>query len=190
MSDHLVRAPRWVRLAVAALLTVIFAVVLVKSVQSDGRSLGFSFGVNWLLMAWAIVVGRFVLFRFPAGYYRLRRFERDGRIYDRLGVRWYQRSFRRFVWSVNLSLVRSQLDGRAKVMESTHDPESGHLYIFLIVTGITLRAALLGWWDSVAWLVLFNVLHNGYPVMSMRQIRARLERRSLPQPSRFHRGGV
>jgi len=56
MSDHRVRAPRWLRLAVAALLTVIFAVVLVKSVQSDGRSLGFAFGVNWLLMAWAIVV--------------------------------------------------------------------------------------------------------------------------------------
>jgi len=179
MSDHRVRAPRWVRLAVAALLTVIFAVVFVKSVQSDGRSLGFAFGVNWLLMAWAIVVGRFVLFRFPAGYYRLRRFETDGRIYDRLGVRWYQRWFRRFVWSVNLSLVRSQRDGRAKVMESTYDPESGHLYIFLIIAGITLRAALLGWWDSVAWLVLFNALHNGYPVISMRQIRARLERRSL-----------
>ena len=104
MSDHRVRAPRWLRLAVAALLTVMFA-VLVKSVQADGRSLKCSFGVNWLLMGWAIVVGRFVLFRFPAGYYRLRRFERDG-------------------------------------------------------------------------------LHNGYPVMSMRQIRARLEQRSLVSSER------
>jgi hypothetical protein len=190
MSDHLVRAPRWVRLAVAALFTVIFAVVLVKSVQSDGRSLGFAFGVNWLLMAWAIVVGRLVLFRFPSNYYRLRRFEKDGRIYDRLGVRWYQRSFRRFVWSVNLSLVRSQLDGRAKVMESTYDPESGHLYIFLIITGITLRAAALGWWDSVAWLLLFNLLHNGYPVMSMRQLRARLVAGQRGSHVDFDRGGV
>jgi len=184
MSDHRVRAPRWLRRAVAALLTVIFAVVLVKSVQSDGRSLGFAFGVNWLLMAWAIVVGRFILFRLPAGYYTRRRFERDGRIYDRLGVRWYQRSFRRFVWSVNLKLVRSQRDGRAQVMKSTFDPESGHLYIFLVIAGITLRAAVLGWWDSVAWLVLFNMLHNGYPVMSMRQIRARLEQRALVSSER------
>jgi hypothetical protein len=104
MSDHLVRAPRWARRTAAALFTVMFAVVLVKSVQSDGRSLGFAFGVNWLLMVWAIVVGRFVLFRLPAGYYTLRQFEKSGRIYDRLGVRWYQRWFRRFVWSVNLSL--------------------------------------------------------------------------------------
>src|SRR5215510_9176428 len=122
MSDHLARAPRGVRLVVATLITVSFAAIVIWRVGADGRSLGFAFGINWLLMAWAIVTGRFILFRLPSGYYTLRRFEKSGRIYDRLGVRWYQRWFRRFVWSVNPRLVRAGFDARETVMQSTYDP--------------------------------------------------------------------
>ena len=55
MSDHLARAPRGVRLVVATLITVSFAAIVIWRVGADGRSLGFAFGINWLLMAWAIV---------------------------------------------------------------------------------------------------------------------------------------
>jgi hypothetical protein len=176
MTDPLIHS-RWRRLAIAALITVMFAVTIVITARAAGRSPGFAFVVNWLLMAWAISVGRYVRFRCPAGYYTVRSFEKGGRIYDYLGVRWYQRLLRPFLWKVNPRLLRSQRDGRKTVMDSTHDPDGGHLAIFIVIVFLTVRAAALGWWDSVAWLVLFNLLHNAYPVMSMRQIRARLAQR-------------
>jgi hypothetical protein len=63
------------------------------------------------------------------------------------------------------------------MIRATQDPEAGHLVIFVVIMGITLWALLSGWWDTAAWLLLFNLLHNGYPVLSVRQIRARLDRR-------------
>ena len=63
------------------------------------------------------------------------------------------------------------------MIRATQDPEAGHLLIFVVITGITLWALVSGWWDTAAWLLLFNVLHNLYPVLSVRQVRARLHRR-------------
>jgi hypothetical protein len=60
------------------------------------------------------------------------------------------------------------------MIERTKDAETGHLFIFLVITGITFWAFASGWWDTAGWLLLFNLLHNGYPVLSMRQLRARL----------------
>jgi hypothetical protein len=60
------------------------------------------------------------------------------------------------------------------VIEGTKDAETGHLFIFLTITAITVWALASGWWDAAGWLLLFNLLHNGYPVLSMRQLRARL----------------
>jgi hypothetical protein len=61
------------------------------------------------------------------------------------------------------------------MIRATRDPEAGHVVIFAVILGITLWALLSGW-DTVVWLLLFNLLHNGYPVLSMRQLRARLDR--------------
>ena len=47
-----------------------------------------------------------------------------------------------------------------------------------MILGITLWPLISGWWNTVAWLLLFNVLHNAYPVWSLRQVRARLDRPS------------
>jgi len=63
------------------------------------------------------------------------------------------------------------------MIRATQNPEAGHLVIFVVIVGITLWALASGWWDTAAWLLLFNLLHNGYPVLSVRQVRARLHRR-------------
>jgi hypothetical protein len=60
------------------------------------------------------------------------------------------------------------------MIQGTCDAETGHLFILLVITGITFWALASGWWDTAFWLLLFNLLHNGYPVLSMRQLRARL----------------
>jgi hypothetical protein len=62
------------------------------------------------------------------------------------------------------------------MIRATQNPEAGHLIIFVVIAGITVWTLVSGWWDTAAWLLLFNVLHNGYPVLSVRQLRARLDR--------------
>ena len=165
----------WIRLLTGAALTVTFAVAVVWGARAYGRSIVFAFLVNWVLMMWAIMFASNVVpLRLPAQYYAARPFEKAGRVYDILGVRWYRRALRPVLWSVNPAHLRSQPAGRATMIEGTKDAETGHLFILLAITGITVWALASGWWDAAGWLLLFNVLHNGYPVLSMRQLRARL----------------
>jgi len=74
------------------------------------------------------------------------------------------------------------------MMSATYDPETGHLLILVVIIGITLWAAANRWWDAVAWLLLFNLLHHGYPVLSVRQIRARLDRPLRKAPRQVSSG--
>jgi hypothetical protein len=187
MTDRPQRDARWSPFVSGTLITIGFAVIVVWSARSYGRTVGFAFGVNWILIAWAIWLSRVlesrndawdgISHRLPASYYTTRPFENGGRIYDYLGVRWYRRLLRRVLWSVNPALLRSQPGARQTMIRATQDPEAGHLVIFVVILGITLWALVSGWWDTVAWLLLFNLLHNGYPVVSLRQTRARLNRR-------------
>ena len=166
----------WIRWLVGTALTVTFAVAVVWGARAWGRSIVFAFGVNWVLMMWAIMFASNVVpLRLPAQYYATRRFEKTGRVYDILGVPWYRRALRRVLWSVNPALLKSQPAARETMIEHTKDAETGHLFILLVITGITVWALASGWWDAAGWLLLFNLLHNGYPVLSMRQLRARLK---------------
>ena len=174
----------WIRLLNGAALTVTFAVAVVWGARAYGRSIVFAFLVNWVLMMWAIMFASNVVpLRLPAQYYATRRFEKAGRVYDLLGVRWYRRALRRVLWSVTPALLRSQPAARETMIESTKDAETGHLFILLAITGITVWALASGWWDTAGWLLLFNLLHNGYPVLSMRQLRARLNAGSHRLPN-------
>lgn len=62
------------------------------------------------------------------------------------------------------------------MIRDTQGPEAGHLVIFVVILAITLSALRSRWWGAAAWLLLFNLLHNAYPVLSLRQIRGRLDR--------------
>ena len=171
----------------ATLITIGFAVTVGWSARSYGRTVGFAFGINWLLIAWAIWLSHVlesrtgawdgISYRLPASYYAMRPFEKEGRTYDYLGVRWYRRLLRRVLWSVNPALLKSEPGARQTMIRATQGPEAGHLIIFVVILAITLWALVSGWWDTVAWLLLFNLLHNLYPVLSLRQVRARLDRR-------------
>jgi hypothetical protein len=173
----------WIRLLIGTALTATFAVAVVWAARVYVRSIVFAFGINWALMIWAIMFATNVVrLRLPARYYDTRPFENGGRVYDRLGVRWYRRALRPVLWSVNPALFRSQPAARETTIEGTKDAETGHLFIFLAITAITVWAVASDWWDTAGWLLLFNLLHNGYPVLSMRQLRARLTRRQRSHP--------
>ena len=175
MADQPRHNAAWIRLLTGTALTVTFAAAVMWGARAYGRSIVFAFGVNWVLMVWAIMFASIVVpLRLPAQYYATRPFENAGRVYDLLGVRWYRRALRPVLWSVNPALLRSQAAARETMIERTKDAETGHLFILLVITGITVWAFASGWWDAAGWLLLFNLLHNGYPVLSMRQLRARL----------------
>jgi len=183
MADQPRHKAAWIRWLVGTALTVTFAVAVVWGARAYGRSIAFAFGVNWVLMMWAIMFATNVVpLRLPAQYYVARRFEKGGRVYDLVGVRWYRRALRRVLWSVNPTLLRSQPAARETMIEHTKDAETGHLFILLAITGISVWALASGWWDAAGWLLLFNLLHNGYPVLSMRQLRARLNSVSTRLP--------
>jgi Glycosyl-4,4'-diaponeurosporenoate acyltransferase len=184
MADQPRHKTAWIRLLTGTALTVTFAVAVVWGARAYGRSIVFAFGVNWVLMVWAIMFASNVVpLRLPAQYYATRPFEKAGRLYDLLGVRWYRRTLRRVLWSENPALLRSQPAARETMIERTKDAETGHLFILLVIAGITVWALASGWWDAAGWLLLFNVLHNGYPVLSMRQLRARLNAGSHRLPN-------
>jgi hypothetical protein len=167
--------PTWIRTLLGIALTATFAAAVVWGARVYGRSIVFAFGVNWVLITWAIMfASNVVRLRLPARYYAIRPFEKAGRVYDVLGVRWYRRALRSVLWTVNPALLRTKPSERETMIEGTKDAETGHLFIFVAITGLTVWALASGWWDAASWLLLFNLLHNGYPVLSMRQLRARL----------------
>jgi hypothetical protein len=159
---------------------------VVWGARTYGRSILFAFGINWVLMVWAIMFASNVVpLRLPAQYYATRPFEKAGRVYDLLGVRWYRRALRRVLWSVNPALLRSQSAARETMIEHTKDAEAGHLFILLAVTGIT------GWALASAGGTrragcCFQSSTQRISVLSMRQLRARLNAGShrLPQSRR------
>jgi hypothetical protein len=190
MTDRPPHKPAWIRFLIGAMTTVACAALVVWWAGSYGRSIAFAFGVNWVLAAWAITLGLTVTpLRLPAQYYNARPFEKGGRIYDYLGVRWYRRLLRPVLWTVKPALLRSRPGARETMIQGTYDAETGHLLILVLITGITGWALTRGWWDTAGWLLLFNLLHNGYPLLSMRQLRARLVTSSTRPPARAA-GGI
>jgi hypothetical protein len=71
-----------IRLLTGTALTVTCAMAVVWGARAYGRSIVFAFGVNWVLMIWAIMFASTVVpLRLPAHYYATRRFEKVGRVY-------------------------------------------------------------------------------------------------------------
>jgi hypothetical protein len=163
-------------------MTVIAVAMLVWSRQVFGaRSAVFAFVVVWLPMAWLGIVSRFVRPRLPAGYHALHRLERDGRLYERLGVRLVKRMLRRgplAVFNPDLHLpVEPTATSLSHLDQRMRDAEASHFILFVLTFGVVVHAAARGWWGAAGWTIVFDVLLNGYPVMLQRYNRTLLSRR-------------
>jgi hypothetical protein len=171
---------RRVLLAVGATATAGAAVVWMLE-SLDPRSAWFAFLAVWLPMAWLGTLSRVVRPRLPESYHRLRRFERDGRVYELVGVRLAKRLLRRgplSVFNPDLHLPAERSPERvARLEQRMRDAEASHLILLLALLAVSAHAAARGWWGAAAWTLLFNVAINGYPVMLQRYNRALLTRR-------------
>ena len=162
--------------------TVVLVVLLTWSLVAFGAgSVWFAFLVVWLPMAWLGTVSRLVVPRLPDRWYTLRGFEHDGRMYELLGVRLAKRLLRRgplSVFNPDLHLPAEQTSANlGRLEQRMRDAEASHTILLVATLGIAACEAAAGWWSAAGWIVVFNLLVNGYPVMLQRYNRALLHRR-------------
>ncbi len=162
--------------------TVALAAALVWSSTAFGlRSAWFAFVVVWVPMTWVGVMSRVVQMRLPEGYHALRRLERSGRVYERLGIGIVKAALRRgplavFNPDLHLPAERSKA-ALAHLAQRMRDAEASHAVLFVLTLVVVAHAMLRGWWWAAVWTFVFDVLLNAYPVMLQRYNRARLAQR-------------
>ncbi len=162
--------------------TVAIAALLMGSLRAFGtESVAFAFAVVWLPMTWLGTVSHIVPVRLPEACHSLRRFEQDGRLYERLGVRLVKRLLRRgplALFNPGLHLPAERTPETLTRLENRmRAAEASHLILFVLSLSIVAHGAVRGWWSAASSTLLFNVLVNGYPVMLQRYNRILLRRR-------------
>jgi glycosyl-4,4'-diaponeurosporenoate acyltransferase len=173
-SDVTLRRAR----ALSGVVLLAFAVTAVAwGIEMERRSVAFALLVNLTYLGVAYLLWILVPLRFPDGYYHVLPLERSGRLHDALGIRGFQRVLRRFRFYVLPGHGSREPEASVKLAAATIGPETVHALVFVVVTVLAADMALRrGWWDTAAWLLAFNVLLNAYPVLSLRAVRARMER--------------
>ncbi len=119
----------------------------------------------------------------PDRYYMIRRFEASGRIYERLGIRFFKH------FTPNGDYVNRIIRRRDPGYRVVHDERSimsveagtrlaerSHVASLLFVVPFVSYTLMLGWDRFALWLLLPNVPFHLYPVLLQRYTRARIER--------------
>ncbi len=154
--------------------------LIVWTVDSFGfRSPVSALLVNWLAMSWVAIVGQAIHFSFASGYYEIQSFEQTGQVYEHLGVHLFKTIVRRGPLSIFSSTLRfpkeKTISALCNLDSEMRKAETGHLLIFILMLLFSGYALLEGWLDAVAWLLMFNILINGYPIMLQRYNRIKLQ---------------
>ena len=165
-------------LFIVATIAVIF--LIAWTFDSFGfRSLISALLINWLVMSWIVIVGQVIHFSFPAPYYGFGPFEQTGQVYERLGIRLFKKLVRRgplTIFSPTLRFPKEKTVAAIQDLESEmRKAETGHALAFMLMLLFVGYALLKGWLDAAVWMLLFNMLINGYPVMLQRYNRIKLQ---------------
>ncbi len=176
-------------------VTIGMAALMAWSLRVFGaRSAWFALVVVWLPLGWFALLGRILVLRrpvlrLPAHVHALRAVERDGRLYELLGVRVVKRLLRRgplAVGAPDLHLPAEPTPANLAVLdERMRQAEAIHEILLVVTLAVAVNAAVRGWWAAAGWALLFNIVFNGYPAMLQRYNRALLAQRfGLPLPLR------
>jgi hypothetical protein len=168
------------RLALFTIATIAAIFLMVWSFDSFGfRSPIFAFLVNWLVMSWVAINGQVVRFSFAPRYYDIKPFEQTGQVYERLGIRLFKRLVRRGPLSIFSPTLRFPKDKTIPTLRNLENEmrraETGHVLTGMLMVMFAGYALLKGWLDAVAWMLLFNILLNAYPIMLQRYNRIKLQ---------------
>jgi hypothetical protein len=160
-------------------LTVAVGVGLVMTIsQPDRHPLIFAFSLTWLIMAFVAAVTGRIFVRLDPKRFRLARWEREGRIYDRVGlgaVLWVLRHTPLGWLNPNIK-VRSGGSDMDRLLRDMNAVEGVHI----LAAGMSIAVAglyiLTGQAIIGTWLVILTILFNVYPVMLQRWNRGRIVR--------------
>jgi len=170
---------RWGQLLSFILVSGLFILMAIWLLNSfDPHSVWLAFLWNWLALSYLAVLGQFILIVFPDGYYALRRFERNGALYTTLGIRLFQKVVRLGPLALSSPGLRfiSRSDLVRRLDLETRKVEAAHALAFMLVTLSAGVFWVRGMAPAAAWMMLFNLPLNVYPIMLQRYNRARLVR--------------
>jgi hypothetical protein len=176
----------WKRVALFTVATGSAIYLAVWCLDAFGfRSPTFAFLVNWLAMFWVVFADQAAHFAFPQRYYDIRAFERTGLVYERLGIRLFKALVRRgplTILSPTLRFPKERtIPGLRNLDNEMRKAETGHMIIFILMLLLAGYALLRRWFDAAGWLLVFNLIINGYPIMLQRYNRIKLGQLILAQ---------
>lgn len=156
------------------------ALIVWTFVSFSFRSPIFAFLINWLAMSWVALIGQFVNFpSFAPTYYEIKPLEQSGQFYEQLGVCLFKKMVRRGPFSIFSPTLRFPAKKTAPALRNLQHEmqkaETSHVVIFFMILLLIGYALFKGWLDSVVWLLLFNLLFNGYPIMLQRYNRIKIQ---------------
>jgi hypothetical protein len=113
--------------------------------------------------------------RFDA-YYRLRRWERNGRIFQWVGVPLFREFVRKSVLArFNRSLPSAWKSGDPeRIEDETRTAEAAHGVAFLLALGLAIAALAAGHTRWAIWIAVLDLPLNFYPVLLQRDLRHQL----------------
>ena len=164
------------------LTTAISVAILIWFLRKYGfRSMQFALIANLILFDWVGIVssalGEKYRFYFPKSYYRAKRFEKDGYIYQFIGVQYFKKLVSKgplaILASIHFHGKRDRLDYYYK---ETLWGEAIHGVEFLMILVLALYALIRGWWRTAIYFMIFNTIINFYPIILQRYNRFRLLR--------------
>lgn len=166
------------RILALAGATVVLGVSVVWFINGPGKlSWASSLSVSWFIVVWLSALQLLTPLWLPNWYYLHKDFEMSGRIYELIGVLLLRKLLRRE--PIHILAPKIQHSGQREslpVLESEmRIAETIHVYSF-VSTFLLFGFSLFNvWLKSAAWLMLFNILLNIYPVILQRYNRVRLK---------------
>jgi cytochrome b561 len=167
-------------LSLVVITGIASALIIWTFISFEFRSSIFAFLINWLVMSWVAVMGQFVTFpSFPSSYYEIKPFEQSGRVYEQLGVSLFKKIVRRSPFTVFSPTLRFPPQKTTPALRNLENEmrkaETSHMAIFFMILVLVIYALINGWFDAIAWLLFFNIIFNGYPVMLQRYNRIKIQ---------------
>jgi hypothetical protein len=168
------------KIAFVSVATLVAVYLIFWSLDSFGWDNPFlAFLVNWLTMSWVAIVGQAITFVLPSRYYDIKAFERTGQVYERPGIRLFKQLVRRgplSVFNPGLRLPQERtIPALQHLDHQMRNAETAHVYIFILMLIFSGYALIKGGPAAMGWMLGFNILINGYPIMLQRYNRIKLQ---------------
>ena len=135
--------------------------------------------LNFMLMMCVFIFTQTLKSKFSSDYYKVKDWERNGKIYEKLGINIFRKLLVLVGWeklNKKDNPVKNNIEALAHLEYRTKQSELGHLIIFFIVLCFTVYVSIKFSIVESLWLFFLNIILNVYPILLQRYNRPRLQR--------------